>query len=455
MVCTQNPGMGFRRFDAAAAQADKVANAFTGLPKDIGTGHALAAFKRAACYLDISPSVVQLIDILFSWTKVQDWQAGQLPIVWPRNEKLARKLGIQVRQLQNLLDRAVALKLISHRDSPNGHRGGVRNKEGQIKWAYGILLSPIGARYHEFLQIAAQGAAEEEHIDRYRRRLACTRRRIASLLQTAIDHDLNQTKADEEYDLVLLATRQMRRVRDVRLLGECVEQLEARASALATVISAALGQETTGIYKHTPPNNACTDALSYTHSTTTKELQTANAATCSELSEKGGEYPIPNAIVSKSEVENDLDEHGISLRVIKEAVPGLCQTLKSNSTEWGPVVALAEQLAYQNHIHPQAWRAACQIMGERGAAASVLATVQKYRAGEVRRPGAYLRGMSDRAAKGELRLGKTFHGLKGLQRYAEVQPLHERDNLRSVGEIAQRAMAQASLVLSGRSLSRA
>jgi len=450
MLSTQNPGTGFRRFDAAAAQAESVANAFTGLPKGIGTGHALAAFKRAACYLGISPSVVQLIDVLFSWTKVQDWQAGQLPIVWPRNEKLARKLGIQVRQLQNLLDRAVALKLISHRDSPNGHRGGVRTKEGLIKWAYGILLSPIGARYHEFLQIAAQGAAEEELIDEYRRRLASTRRRVAGLVKTAIDFDLHETKADKEYELVLLATRQMRRVRNVRLLVECVEDLEARAGALAAAIATAITVETAQTFDHVSHDNTCMDALPCTHSTTTNKLQAANAATCSAMPGMNSENPV----VPKTEVEKDLEESGIGLRFIKNAVPGLCQTLKFDSIEWGPVVALAEQLAYQNHIHPQAWGAACQIMGERGAAASVLAIVQKYRAGEVRRPGAYLRGMSNRATKGELRLGKTFHGLKALQRYAEVQPSHESDNLRSAGEIVQRAMAKASLVLSGRSLSR-
>ena len=32
--------------------------------------------------------------------------------------------------------------------------------------------------------------------------------------------------------------------------------------------------------------------------------------------------------------------------------------------------------------------------------------------GEVRRPGAYLRGMSDKALSGALHLGKTYHGLR-------------------------------------------
>jgi replication initiation protein RepC len=51
-------------------------------------------------------------------------------------------------------------------------------------------------------------------------------------------------------------------------------------------------------------------------------------------------------------------------------------------------------------------------MGQRGAAAAVIATVTKNVRGEVRSPGAYLRGMSAKAAAGELNLGKTYHGLR-------------------------------------------
>jgi replication initiation protein RepC len=448
MVRTQKPGAGFRRFDVAAAHADKLAGAFTGLPEGRGTGHVLAAFKRAACYLEIPPSIVHLIDVLFSWTKREDWAPGRSPIVWPRNEKLARKLGVQVRQVQNLLDRAVALKLISHRDSPNGHRGGVRTEDGHIKWAYGILLSPIGARYDDFIKIAAQGAAEEELIDRCKRRLASTRRRIATLAQTATDNGLEGTKAHEEYELVLMVTRQMRKVRDTRMFIDCVERLEERAIALEQVIAAHLLSAEPQSLSAVHDDNACKGVAAYTHSTTTNQISTAKAVTSSGLAKESSRRAR-----SITEVEEDLDSHGIDPEFIETIVPDLCQDLGSGNLKWGAVVALAEGLASQNSIHPQAWREACRLMGERGAAASVLATIHKYRAGEVRRPGAYLRGMSARAAKGELHLGRTFHGLKDLHRSLQMKSFHiGGDGPQSVGEIVRRAMAQASLVLSGRSL---
>ena len=91
-------------------------------------------------------------------------------------------------------------------------------------------------------------------------------------------------------------------------------------------------------------------------------------------------------------------------------------------------------------------------MGDRGAAAGVIATVYKYQAGEVRRPGAYLRGMSERASKGELNLGRTFHGFKDQRRTVAMRGMQEGGDPSSVGEIARRALSR-SFVLSGRSSS--
>lgn len=79
-------------------------------------------------------------------------------------------------------------------------------------------------------------------------------------------------------------------------------------------------------------------------------------------------------------------------------------------------------------------------MGERGAAASVIATVQKYRTGEVQRPGAYLRGMSGKALKGELRLGKTFHGLKDAGRSAMMRSLADGSAPSHIGHLSRRIM---------------
>lgn len=449
MTYAYHPGAGFRRFDGAAADADQLAQAFCGLPEGNGPGQALAAFKRAAAYLAIPSSVVQLVDVLFAWTKPEDWRSASTPIVWPRNDKLARKLGLKVRQVQNLLDRAIELRLISHKDSPNGHRGGARAADGTIKWAYGIVLSPIGTRLEEFRAIAARGAREDEEVDALKRRLTAARRRTASLAQAAVDGMVIGTGADEELALAQSAARQMRNVRDIALLTGCVEQIEQRGRALGATVAAILLEREALKHHVDSTKSASSDVDDCTHSTTTTQPQTAKADTSRGLAKKSSrDYDVRSAL-PQSEVEEDLAKHGVDPDFIESVTPELCGSLGLGRPGWGELIHLAEQLAERHHIHRHAWHEACRVMGQRGAAASVIATVRKYQAGEVERPGAYLRGMSGRAAKGELNLGRTFHGLKDLRQAGAMRTMQAGGDPRSVGDIARRAMSQ--FVLSGRS----
>ncbi len=450
MSHTYQPGAGFRRFDSSAAEAARLAVEFCGLPENQGHGQALAAFKRAAAYLNVPPSVVQLIDVMFSWTKPEDWHPGATPIVWPRNEKLARALGLQVRQVQNLLDRAINLRLISHRDSPNGHRGGVRGADGRIKWAYGIVLSPIGTRMEEFQTIAERGAREDERIDGLKKRLSAARRRTSSLAQTVIDNAIPETKADEELALALSATRQMRNVRDVELLTGCVEQIESRGRALEAIVAEALRQINRDNAPFDSNDITPTDAEYCAHSTTTNQPQAAKAVTSNGSAEKSSRNYDARSALPQSEVEEDLAKHGVDPSFIESVTPELCHGFRYDKREWGDVIHLAERLVEQNSIHRHAWHEACRLMGERGAAAGVIATVYKYQTGEVRRPGAYLRGMSERASRGELNLGRTFHGFKDHRRSVTMRGMQDGGDPSSVGEIARRALSR-SFVLSGRS----
>jgi len=443
MAYDQRPGAGYRRFDSSSARAARLSEDFRGLPESITPAAALGAMKRASAYIGIPPSVVQVLDMLFSWTKPDDWRAGALPVVWPRNELLARKLGLQVRQVQNLLNRAVALGLISHRDSPNGHRGGKRGEDGKITWGYGIVLAPIGSRYSEFLAIAARGAAEDAVVDQLKRRLTASRRRISAVVQTVINLAIVGTKAEDELALALMATQQMRKVRDPSLLATCVDQIEARAKALERSIAALLEQRELAEAVSDSNETAPIDDYNCIHSTTTNELQPAYAVTSKSYAEKGGEVGERRAPLSRSVVEADLDKYGVNATFIKAVTPQICHPLEFTSGGWGELVALAERLADQNSIHRHAWQEACRLMGERGAAASVIATVHKYRQGEVLCPGAYLRGMSERAAKGELNLGRTFHGLRDNQTSVQMECLQTAASLSSFREIARRTLARA------------
>lgn len=442
------PGAGFRRFDAHTAAAETLASQFNGLPDGCQAAHALSALKRAAPYMKLPPSAMQLIDLLFAWTRPQDWEPDATPIVWPRNEKLARKLGIGVRQVQNHLDRALRLGLITHRDSPNGHRGGFRGDDGRIRWAYGIVLSPIGTRMREFIALAERGEAEDARRELLKKRIAAARRRISSLTQALIDNGLEEHIADD-LEFARSAVVEMRSVRDIVALSGCVDLLEGRAALLGDRVKTLLARLDGEASTSRTGYNAPSGDSDYMHSTTTTQPLSARALTCSTLPKGRSGQVSRESNGTHSSVEVDLEEHGIDPGFIAAVVPDVCASLGFEEPGWGQLINLAERLVERNGIHRQAWNEARRVMGERGAAASVIATIHKFMAGDVQRPGAYLRGMSQRAVRGELNLGRTFHGLKDNISRPFVRGMQAYTDASTLGVIARRAMER--LVLSGTS----
>lgn len=414
MPCVQI-GAGLRRYDAKLLAAENLAKRFEGLPPKVLPGQALAAFKRAARSLGVPSRVVELVDLLFAWTKPQDWAEGQAPVVWPRNETLSDTMGLTVRQVQNLLRQAVSLGLVSHRDSPNGHRGGVRGPDGSIRWSYGIDLSPIGARYPEFLQAAEAAAIEARERDALRRRLTIARKSITQIAQTALERLLPGADWMAEVDLARMATEHARGLREIEALSAIVEQLEAARTRVHGAFCASLERQAVSDNSLEKPvlavNISCSRETDCMDSTTTKHLQSANAElrrSYRDWSSDDGARPS----YRRWNVEEDLAKHRVDVEFVGRVCSDLTWELEYGQRSWGQLIHIAERVAGQYDIPGHAWREACRVMGERGAAAAVIATVHKHRAGEVRVPGAYLRGMTGKALKGELQLGRTFHGLR-------------------------------------------
>ncbi|TVV76986.1 replication protein C [Sphingomonas solaris] len=407
------PGRGLRKHGREAAAANTLTEAFRGLDAGVTRSMALGALKRARPYMGIPPRIVALMDTLFKYSRDADWRGGRIPTVWPSNEALARELEVSVRQVQNLLRQAEALGLLSFRDSPNGKRGGCRNAQGDIIWAYGIILAPMGTRYQEFSDHAHIGAEEDGHLKRLKRRLEAVRRKLRMLTQAAMDNGFGEREAWSAMDVVLMATNQMRNNRDIALYTACVQQQEACASALEATLNdgfAALDRSREG------PETSCWHEPDFTHSTTTNQLHTAKAVTCRGLAvRRSGAEDVAQPIAT---VEEEMAAHGVGLGFISELAYELHPTLRLSDEDcsWGEVVSVAERLSHQAGISGHAFHEAVRVMGQRGAAASVIVTLQKYRRGDVHRPGAYLRGMSRKATSGTLKLGPTLHGLRDANR---------------------------------------
>lgn len=431
------PGAGHRRLDERTAATDQLAQRFGGLPNDLTHRQVLTVFKRAAPYIGIPPRLVHAIDTLMSWSRSIDWSDGQRPIVFPSNEKLTQKLGIGVRQVQKMLANAARFGLITHRDSANGNRVGARGKDGRLIYAYGIDLSPLAVRYEEFAAVAREGVEADLRIKLLRQRLAAARRRIRTLAQLVDDEAIDSIDARTAVETALLATSQMRCVRDEQLLGACVEQIETRAEELGKAVTKVLGGvPTASISQKDSPSGEPHDALN----TTTNQPKTAKADYSSgyprRSSRNGYDVRDPEP---QTDVEADLAKHGVDPEFIAAVVPEFIMTGAPQPT-WGELIGTAERLVDQTAIHRNVWHEACRLMGQKGAAASVLATAHKHMRGDVDRPGAYLRGMNKHAASGLLNLGRTYHGLKDSARSEGMRSLSTGSEPRSVGQLAAAAL---------------
>lgn len=406
---------GMRRYNQFNAVVDRLAKGYAGQEK-VSPARLLGKLKCAAPYIGISPAVLALMDALIPHSKSQDWLPGRVPLVWPRNETLSRKLGVSVRQVQMTIRAAIEFGLMVPHDSPNGHRGGKRNDAGDILWGYGFDLRPLGSRAAEFDAIAAKGYAEDREIERLKRALSAARRRARTLANAVLDAGMDGVDAAREVELVRMALDHVKGSRDLDTLIRCLAQVTSRVDAFQVTVDAAL-EALTPDFDVENASDCSVDSSpkgepQFVHSTTTTQLRTANAVTGRGFAKKSSEGWDIALLAPQSNVEADLERHGVDAKFVAKAAPELIWDLDPGPRAWGRLVSIAEGLTGQYAIGAHAWREACRLMGQRGAAAAVIATVAKSVSGEVRSPGAYLRGMTAKAAVGELNLGKTFHGMR-------------------------------------------
>ena len=227
---------GFRRLTPSLLQADRAAERFNGLPEEVEVhGQLLAAFKAAAPRLGLSVRLVHALDWLFRFTRAQDWEPGGRPVVWPSSSMQQEALGLSESRVKSINRSLIEAGLITMKDSPNGKRYGVRDRQGRIVEAYGFDLSPIATRYAEFVQLAAEAKAEREFIGQLRRRATIARKAIAQILETAAEYGfINDAWAQLSSDTQALITslRRFERPEEIAISVASLERRQTEARRL-------------------------------------------------------------------------------------------------------------------------------------------------------------------------------------------------------------------------------
>jgi replication initiation protein RepC len=439
--CCAGAPIGLRRLTLSLLQATRIAEDFTGLPPDVSRpGQVLAAFKAAAPHLGLPTRLVHAVDWLFKFTQPQDWEPGARPIVWPSAGLQQEALGLSESQVKAINRSLIEAGLISMKDSPNGKRYGRRDRQGHITEAYGFDLSPLAARYAEFVAVAAAAKAERAERGQLRRRATIARNGIIQILETAAEYGF----AGEAWTTLLHdadhLTRALRRIESREEMAFGVERLErwqrearerlenqlaeAQSAAAESSYTAPMGAE----YRpHNIPTNPADDPK-------TVHPDVAGIQPDDVMAPQGcgdGSVPPPEAAkVAETAIppiptspdpataqptpEQPAEPPPLRLTIEELLIlaPRLQTYLTTPRPDWRDIVNAADWLRGEMGISRPLWGEACLAMG-REAAAVAVALVSARPAEHFRTsPGGYFHGMVAKAKTGALNLDRTLWGLR-------------------------------------------
>jgi replication initiation protein RepC len=411
----RNP-TGFRRLTPGLMNADRAAESFDGLPEGVTAhGQLLAAVKAAAPRLGLATRLVHAVDWLFKFTQPQDWGRGGRPIVWPSALLEQEALGLSETQAKRLNRCLIEAGLVTMKDSPNGKRYGRRDPRGRIVEAYGFDLSPLAARYEEFVRLAEEGRAEREAMGRLRRRATIARKGVVQILETARDYELcGEEWAALERDAVAIA-KMLKSVERLEEMEEGVVSLERRQYAARARLEMLLKdvEKTRSGVKSDPQQ------YTYNRAPYPSQDTVIAAKSSSELAEPSGSQDLGPELQSKPERGT---VHGIRPDELVRLAPRLKSYLRRPNPTWPDVIDAADWLRHDLEVSKSLWGDACLTMG-RDLAAVALAIVSTKQPDHFRTtPGGYFHGMIQKAKAGELHLERTVWALRRADQPGRATP---------------------------------
>jgi replication initiation protein RepC len=397
---------GFRRLTPGLIKVDRIAEGFSGLPEGVTVhGQLLAAFKAAAPRLGLATRLVHAVDWLFRFTQPQDWGRGGRPIVWPSALLQQEALGVSETQAKRVNRYLIELGLITMKDSPNGKRYGRRDARGRIVEAYGFDLSPLAARYQEFVQLAEEGRAEREAMGRLRRRATIARKGIVQILETARDYDLRGEEwptLEREARTIVQELRRTDRLDDMEARVVSLEQRQqdarSRLEMLLKDVKKTPSQPENAPHQYTYKPNPYPDQDTVITSTTSSEAPDSSVSSSA----------APEAL-KRPEKGN---VHGIRPDELVKLAPRLKPYLRRPNPTWSEIIDAADWLRHDLDVSKPLWGDACLAMG-RDLAAVALAIVSTKDPEHFRTtPGGYFHGMVQKAKAGELHLERTVWAMR-------------------------------------------
>ncbi|MGV1861688.1 plasmid replication protein RepC [Rhizobium rhizogenes] len=417
-----------RRVTAASLETDRIVADFqfdhrsgSSMSRPSRT-QALQVAKRFASAIGLKAAKIALIDQLFAFSKTLDWSDTEtVPVVWPSNELLARRLGIKVSTLKYHLAGLAEAGLICYSDHPTYQRRGRRSEDGRIVEAYGINLSPIAAQYSELLDLADAADFEARKCKGLSNRRTLLRRGIAAIIEAA---RLELGSLNDEWNSLLARLDRLRERRGrgsvdladvvdalVTLRAEAADLLEALYDSRDsdTAVAKIRPLQTTA---ETPDSESCNDERNCADA---QYIDQSGATGATAYENKPAETSVPGK--RKAPAADD-DIVNVSLPLLRSAFVHLSQMVPEVFDHWAAFRSSGGLLCRLCYVNPQVYQEAVEVLGQDLAIVALALTAERNAKGSVSNAGGYLRELVNRSHQGTLRLSRSLFGMAASSRKA-------------------------------------
>lgn len=336
----------------------------------------IRALSEARAVYALSDRAITVLEALLSFHQARELDGSSPIIVFPSNAELSMRCrGMADATLRRHIASLVHAGLIMRRDSPNGKRYCRRDEHGEIESAFGFDLSPLAL-------CAAEIHAEAEKVRAYAR--ACQKvrgeitihiRDVAKILDAAREEKRRGDWESHEQALVPLARRLSRQATR--------ETLEERREALLKLRAEVENSYLKAIEELELSGSADSSERHYQNSNIEPHFETRSEK---ELNKRRLDEP------------DHKHQAPVTLTYLLSVCPSIADYARDGVDTWQQVVSTAQLVRSMLGVSPDAWRHACDAMGDLTAAITVAAMLEK--AETIRSPGGYLRALTERAERG-------------------------------------------------------
>lgn len=321
-------------------------------------------------------------------------------LFFARNSHIAREAALSddscaSRLLRGLRDKGIITAI----DSPNCSRGDQN---------FGYSLNICHARFDELKQAANDELQDYDRLRLLRKQYQTFKKRIPAMLQLEQFHSFKElllSQWEEAIELVEATKKKLKKVssqvymKAITILQMAIDKVNWEADKELDKEDMSCGHD------NSPIRNTNTTFNPSVYCNNERHSANAEHSDFNDTANRGEALKY-----DKREKFEDTSEH-IDLGMVFTACPALKEISGDYIKSWKDFANNNERIAIYLGISPDLMNRAKSILPQEFIGVALAVVLQKTNEGEINSQGGYFKGMIDKAAKGELHLAPTIHGL--------------------------------------------